>query len=44
MSISPPLSAPIMPGTAAYRRIGMAPFKQKLYGGAEVAAEDEAAA
>jgi len=29
---------------AAYRRIGMAPFKQKLYGGAEVAAEDEAAA
>ncbi len=27
---------------AAYRRIGMAPFKQKLYGGAEVAAEDEA--
>ena len=29
---------------AAYRRIGMAPFKQKLYGGVEVAAEDEAAA
>ena len=29
---------------AAYRRIGMAPFKRKLYGGAEVAAEDEAAA
>ncbi len=29
---------------AAYRRIGMAPFKLKLYGGAEVAAEDEATA
>ena len=29
---------------AAYRRIGMAPFKEKLYGGAEVAAEDEATA
>ncbi|WP_036516460.1 nitrite/sulfite reductase [Nevskia soli] len=28
----------------AYRRIGMAPFKQKLYGGAEVVAEDEVAA
>jgi sulfite reductase (NADPH) hemoprotein beta-component len=29
---------------AAYRRIGMAPFKQKLYGGAETETEDEAAA
>jgi len=29
---------------AAYRRIGMAPFKQRLYGGAEAVAEDEATA
>ncbi|MDE0853795.1 MAG: nitrite/sulfite reductase [Nevskia sp.] len=28
---------------AAYRRIGMAPFKQRLYGGAEAVAEDEEA-
>jgi len=28
----------------AYRRIGMAPFKQKLYGGVEAAVEDEVAA
>ncbi len=29
---------------ATYRRVGMAPFKQRLYGGAEALAEDEAAA
>ena len=28
---------------AAYRRIGMAPFKQKLYGGAEAVTEDDEA-
>jgi sulfite reductase (NADPH) hemoprotein beta-component len=28
---------------AAYRRIGMAPFKQRLYGGAEAVTEDDEA-